>query len=102
MVAAGGSLPEVFSCIAEARLNRPNIVLGNIAGSQIFNLLAILGISAMTGSFLFERSLLIDILFLIGLTVAMFALFRSDAGRGKLGYAMVGCYLVYALILLAK
>jgi cation:H+ antiporter len=47
IVAAGTSLPELVTSIVAATRNAPDIAVGNIVGSNIFNLLGILGISAV-------------------------------------------------------
>mgnify|MGYP003677756429 CR=1 FL=1 len=47
VVAVGTSLPELAAAIAAAYRKQPNLVLGNIIGSNIFNIFGILGISSM-------------------------------------------------------
>ena len=46
VVAAGTSLPELASAVAAARRGEPELVLGNIIGSNVFNMLAVVGIAA--------------------------------------------------------
>jgi cation:H+ antiporter len=46
VIAMGTSLPELATCVAATRQGEPEIALGNVVGSNIFNLLAILGITA--------------------------------------------------------
>ena len=47
IVAAGTSMPELMACLVAAIRKEPDIALGNIIGSNIFNLLGILGVSAL-------------------------------------------------------
>ncbi len=47
VIALGTSLPELAACLAGVRSNSPDLVLGNIVGSNIFNALAVLGIAAL-------------------------------------------------------
>ncbi|MBT5031779.1 MAG: calcium/sodium antiporter [Proteobacteria bacterium] len=47
VIALGTSLPELAACIAGVRNNSPDMVLGNIVGSNVFNALAVLGITAL-------------------------------------------------------
>jgi cation:H+ antiporter len=47
IVAAGTSLPEVATSVLAARRGHREIALGNIVGSNIFNILAVLGLSAL-------------------------------------------------------
>lgn len=101
VIAAGGSLPEIFSCISAARRGMPNIVLGNIAGSQIFNLLGILGVTAVVANVSYSTVLGIDTAVLIGATLLLLALSLAGAGARRLlpglliaVYAGYGIYLV--------
>ncbi len=101
VIAAGGSLPEVFSCIAAARMGRPKIVFGNIVGSQIFNLLGILGVSGLVGAFTYSSAISKDISILIVITLVMIASFHIAAVRRYLGPVMVLSYVVYAAYLIS-
>ena len=47
VVAVGTSLPELAVSIAAARKNEPDLVLGNVIGSNIFNMLAVIGIAGV-------------------------------------------------------
>jgi len=96
VIAAGGSLPEVFSCIAAARMGRPKIVFGNILGSQVFNLLGILGVSGLVGAFNYNTAIKTDILILLAITVVVLLSFHLTKLRRHLGILMVGSYLAYA------
>lgn len=49
VVALGTSLPELSSCLVAARRGDSDFILGNLLGSNIFNVLAILGVSAQLG-----------------------------------------------------
>ncbi len=101
VIAAGGSLPEVSSCIAAARMKRPNLILGNIAGSQIFNILGILGLSGIIRSFEYSTVLGIDIAILIVMTlITLLCLFYKPLRR-FMGPVLVASYVVYAGYLIA-
>ena len=99
IIAAGGSLPEVVSCIEAARMKRSNIVIGNIVGSQIFNIFGILGISGLVASFEYSRGIAIDIGFLLVMTVIWLASFKIASVRRVVGPALLGTYLMYACYL---
>jgi len=49
-VALGTSLPEIVVAIAAVRKGQPEIVIGNVVGSNIFNTFAVMGIPAMIGT----------------------------------------------------
>ena len=46
IVALGTSLPELMTCVLAARRNQPDITIGNIVGSNIFNILAVIGVTS--------------------------------------------------------
>jgi cation:H+ antiporter len=47
IVALGTSLPELATCVIAARRNQPDIAVGNIVGSNIFNILAVIGVTSV-------------------------------------------------------
>ncbi len=47
VVALGTSLPELATCVTAARRNQPDIAIGNIVGSNIFNILAVVGVTSV-------------------------------------------------------
>jgi cation:H+ antiporter len=99
IIAAGGSLPEVISCIEAARMKRSNIVIGNIVGSQIFNIFGILGISGLVASFEYSRSIAVDVSFLLVMTLIWLASFKFAPVRRVVGPVLLGTYLLYAVYL---
>ncbi len=102
VIAAGGSLPEIFSCIAAARRRLPNIILGNIAGSQIFNLFGILGATLLVAEVQYDTALAIDTTVLVVATLILFGLgFGGPRARAALPYVLVGTYGVYGAYLVA-
>jgi cation:H+ antiporter len=101
VIAAGGSLPEVFACIAAARMGRPKIVFGNIVGSQIFNLMGILGVSGLVGAFTYNVAIKADIMILMAITVLMLLSFFVTRLRQHLGPVMLLSYAGYACYLLS-
>ena len=72
VIAMGTSLPELATCVAATRQNEPEIALGNVIGSNIFNLLAVLGITASVFPVpVHERSLALDNWVLLAFTLAL-------------------------------
>jgi cation:H+ antiporter len=102
VIAAGGSLPEIFSCISAARRGMPNIILGNIAGSQIFNLFGILGATLIVAEVSYSTALAVDTGVLVAATLALFALiFAGPATRRALPYVLLLVYGLYGTYLVA-
>lgn len=69
IVALGTSLPELVTSVVAARKGNSDIALGNIVGSNIFNVLFILGITAAIKPFDVTTDSLIDQIILLGVSV---------------------------------
>lgn len=73
VIAIGTSLPELVTSIAAAKRKKSAIIFGNIIGSNIYNLLFILGISSLFKLFNYEKKVLeLDVIFL-SLIVTLFS-----------------------------
>ncbi|MDP8224430.1 MAG: calcium/sodium antiporter [Candidatus Lernaella stagnicola] len=100
IVALGTSLPELATTIAAARRNESSLVLGNLIGSNIFNLLLIVGTAGVIAPFSFnEADARVDFLFLIANAVMLFCLFRFREPRTMERPAGSLLIIVYALFL---
>lgn len=85
VVAIGTSLPELAACISSALKNEHDIAVGNILGSNIFNLLAVLAMPGLIHPTQVETLLLTrDFSFMIGLTIVLY-FFARFCFRGRLG-----------------
>lgn len=58
-VAVGTSLPELIVCLAAVKKNNPEMVIGNILGSNIFNTLAVMGVPALFGHVIIPKSIIV-------------------------------------------
>ncbi len=102
IVALGTSLPELFTSVMAARKGNADIAIGNIVGSNIFNILFVVGLSALIIPVPFAEAFRIDTLVAIGagLLLWLFSL------RGKLvrwhGAVMLLAYGGYFAYLLLK
>ncbi len=82
LVALGTSLPELATTIAAARTNRMELAVGNVVGSNLFNLLLVLGVAAVLNPQpTAGRLLSIDLPVMIGMAVACFVLPVLGGGR---------------------
>ena len=84
IIALGTSLPEIATSIKAAKRGKSEIILGNIIGSNIYNLLLILGISSIFSSFSYEKdTLLIEIIFLTFCTLifSLIILYKSSISK---------------------
>lgn len=102
IVAIGTSLPELVTSLVAARKGQNEIAMGNVIGSNIFNVLLILGVSATITPIPVQATSIIDALVLIGISIV----FYLPARRGKLGRApgaiMALTYVVYTVYLIMR
>jgi cation:H+ antiporter len=104
IVAVGTSLPELATSMAAAFKRQTDIALGNIIGSNIFNILGILGVTALAAPFTIPRSLVVyDIWVLLGVTALLlvFALTTARITRGE-GVIFLLLYFAYLGFLAAR
>jgi len=101
IVAAGTSLPELATSLVAAFRKQSDIAIGNIVGSNIFNILAILGVSGLIHPLVSPGITTIDILVMIGFSAMLLPLIRSGAkiSRWEGGFLLLA-YVVYAAYLL--
>lgn len=97
VVALGTSLPELAAAIASAVRNEDDLCIGNILGSNLFNLLGVLGIAALIHPMTIETLLITRDLPVMALTFVMLAAMALLAGRiGRAGATLLlATYLVY-------
>ncbi|ABI57566.1 calcium/sodium antiporter [Alkalilimnicola ehrlichii MLHE-1] len=94
LVAVGTSLPELATCLAAARRSQGDIAIGNIIGSNIFNLLGVLGLAATLRPVALEPGILSrDYATMAGITLIFFLLSHGLRQRGHVGRA-AGAFLV--------
>ena len=101
VVALGTSLPELFTSVAAARKGNADIAIGNIVGSNIFNILFIVGLSAMIVPVPFTPNFRIDtvVAFAAGVMLLLCSLRQKKLVRWH-GIAMLLAYGAYFMYLL--
>ena len=92
IIAAGTSLPELATSIVAALQRKSDIAIGNVIGSNIFNIFFILGISATVRPIAYDTAFNRDIYLLLGGTAILFLLLYF--GRKKLGRPTAAMLLV--------
>ncbi len=105
IVAAGTSLPELATSAVAAFRKRSDIAIGNVVGSNIFNIFFILGTSAVINPIPYNTSFNIDILLLIVGTVLLFG--TMFVGKRHLlerwvAIVLIGVFLLYMAYLIVK
>lgn len=103
VVALGTSLPELVTSVVAARKGKADIAIGNIVGSNIFNILFVLGTSALIIPVVFEMSFVIDCLVAVAAGVVLWlSVFRKKKLTRIDGIIMLVCYAAYFAYLLVK
>lgn len=100
LVAIGTSLPELAASIAAARRNQVDLVIGNVIGSNIFNLLAVLPIPLLLSSSALDQALLLrDLPVMLGLTLVLLVVSLGIKKQGRInryeGAALLLCFVGY-------
>ncbi len=105
ILAIGTSLPEFVTSVSAAIKGKSDIAIGNILGSNIFNMLLIIGLSAIIKPIVYNISYNIDMIFLLvaTLVLAIFPLIppKNKMTRGN-GFVYVFLYIVYMITLFIK
>ncbi|MDR9484553.1 MULTISPECIES: calcium/sodium antiporter [Sediminimonas] len=102
MVAVGTSLPELATTVMAALRREADVALGNVIGSNMFNLLAIIGVASLVSPIPVDAELLrFDLWVMLGasLLLAPFVFFRWNLSF-VWGVILTGLYLVYVWIVL--
>lgn len=98
IVSAGTGLPEVVASLVSSVRGRSDMAIGNVIGSNLFNVLGILGLSALASPLSVPPSLVAsDCWWMLGITLLLFPImfsgFRVSRGEGVLLLAAYGAYL---------
>ncbi len=98
IVAVGTSLPELVTSVVAAKKGESEIALGNVIGSNIFNILFILGMSGLVHPLSCDRGALIDTVILIGVCLVMYAVcVTGKKATRKEGAACIVLYILYVI-----
>ena len=100
IVAFGTSLPELAVSLASALKGEYGLAIGNIVGSNIFNLLAVVGVAAAIQPAALAPSVLsLHIFVMVAFTLVLFAMTYDYDGKGQLsrleGFALLAAYIAY-------
>ena len=96
IVALGTSLPELFTSVAAARRGNADIAIGNIVGSNIFNILFVVGLSALIIDIPFASAFNFDTYVALGAAVLLLlCVLRTQQLQRWDGALMLVCYAAY-------
>ena len=101
IVALGTSLPELFTSVSAAKRGNADIAIGNVVGSNIFNILFVVGTSALITPVAFENKFIVDFIVVVsgGVLLWIFSFRGKSLNRVEGGLLLLG-YLGYFIYLL--
>ena len=96
IVAIGTSLPELVTSITALKKGENQLVIGNVIGSNIFNILFVLGASSAISSIPLSSSMLTDVVMMVVVTILCFIFGKTqDKFDKKEGAILVLCFILY-------
>ena len=102
IVAIGTSLPELVTSITALKKGENQLVIGNVIGSNIFNILFVLGASSAISAIPLDSSLIIDVLFMLGVTILCFIFGKTqekyDKKEGIILVTLFIAYMAFAIL----
>ena len=102
IVALGTSLPELVTSVTAARKGKADIAIGNIVGSNIFNILFVVGTTALVTPVVFENNFMIDTLvaFAAGILLWLGVVRHKELRRpaGAIMLLAYGGYFIYLMM----
>lgn len=102
VVAIGTSLPELVTSVVAARKGENEIAMGNVIGSNVFNLLFILGISATLHPINVEPTALMDTLILSVVSLGYWFICKKVKLDRKIGISMVMVYALFMIYIILR
>lgn len=102
IVAVGTSLPELVTSVIAAKKGQVEMALGNVIGSNIFNIMFVLGISSAINPIVADHTIILDLIFMLCVTFLLFGLsFTGKLGK-KIGFLFLGLYATYVTYLVLR
>jgi cation:H+ antiporter len=96
IVAMGTSLPELATSLAALKKDENQLIIGNVIGSNIFNISLVLGASSAISPIAINPNMLVDILLMFGVTILFFIFGKTQNKYDKKeGFILVALFIVY-------
>lgn len=103
IVAVGTSLPEFVTSIVAIKKGETDIAIGNVIGSNLFNILLVLGLSASIHPIAMSTLAFIDIIFMLSITILLYIFIRKDYSLiKKQGILLVIIYIAYMIFTIVR
>ena len=96
IVAIGTSLPELVTSLTALKKEENQLVIGNVIGSNIFNILFVLGASSIISPITINPNMIVDIALMLGVTILFFIFGKTqDKYDKKEGFILVALFIAY-------
>ncbi len=96
IVAVGTSLPEFVTSVVAVKKGETDIAIGNVIGSNIFNILFVLGLSTTINAIEISLFAVIDVIFMNLITILLFIFMKKNNTLVKTqGFILIALYVVY-------
>ncbi len=103
IVALGTSLPELVTSVTAALKGKTDIAVGNIVGSNIFNILFVVGTASLITPVTYSSGFLVDSVMAMGVMILLWLCVFRDRKLARTGGAvMLACYLAYFIYLVQQ
>lgn len=103
IIAIGTSLPELVTSVTAALKGQSEIALGNIVGSNIFNILFVLGASSVISPLPVNNKIFTDVFIMLIFTVLLFIFSRTNFRLGKReGLSLIVLYVFYLIFIIIR
>lgn len=100
VVALGTSLPELFTSVSAARKGNADIAIGNIVGSNIFNILFVVGISALIVPVPFDPNFIFDtVIAVVAAVMLLLCCIKGRTLKRWAGILMLVSYVIYFVVI---
>ena len=96
IVAIGTSLPEFVTSVVAIKKGETEIAIGNVIGSNIFNILLVLGLATTIKPINISMLALIDIIFMVAITALLYIFIKKNNSLiKKQGLILIAIYIIY-------
>lgn len=103
VVAVGTSLPELATSVVAAIKKEQDIAIGNVIGSNIFNILAILGVAPLISPIKTQGISNVDMILMLGVSILLYPLLKSGLKISrKEGILLLLIYIAYTVYLIVR
>lgn len=97
VIAIGTSLPELITSLIAIRKGHGDIGVGNIIGSNIYNILMIMGVASTIAGVAISSEVFIDYAIMIGFSLVLFLALKTGVINRKIGIGLIFAYALYLI-----